>query len=302
MKEFFKNYKKELKGTVVGILIGILVMLIFWPERIAELKDKEQVAITVDGKNITADSIYKGMKNKYSANEIVEQVDRIILDKKYTITDDDLEEIKKNAENYYSTYQSYYNITKEEFLKQNNFDSEDDFLKYLELDYKRNKLVNEYLETSVTDKEIEEYYNDNYFTPFKVEHILVKTKDNDNADTMVVLENEILGKPFDSNDAAAMLRKLSGRVHRVLTGVAVFYKTQNLVEVVETKVWFRSLSEIEINAYVATGEPFDKAGAYGIQGRGAVLVEKIDGCYNNVVGLPLTRLYQMMAQIGVKGF
>ena len=71
---------------------------------------------------------------------------------------------------------------------------------------------------------------------------------------------------------------------------------------VETKVWFRSLSEIEINAYVATGEPFDKAGAYGIQGRGAVLVEKIDGCYNNVVGLPLTRLYQMMAQIGVKGF
>ena len=97
MKEFFNNYKKELKGTVVGILIGILVMLIFWPERIAELKDKEQVAITVDGKNITADSIYKGMKNKYSANEIVEQVDRIILDKKYTITDDDLKEIKKNA-------------------------------------------------------------------------------------------------------------------------------------------------------------------------------------------------------------
>ena len=122
------------------------------------------------------------------------------------------------------------------------------------------------------------------------------------ADTMVVLENEILGKPFASNDAAVMLRKLSGRVNRVLTGVAVFYKTQNLVEVVETKVWFRSLSEIEINAYVATGEPFDKAGAYGIQGRGAVLVEKIDGCYNNVVGLPLTRLYQMMAQIGVKGF
>ena len=122
------------------------------------------------------------------------------------------------------------------------------------------------------------------------------------ADTMVVLENEILGKPFDSNDAAVMLRKLSGRVHRVLTGVAVFYKTQNLVEVVETKVWFRSLSEIEINAYVATGEPFDKAGAYGIQGRGAVLGEKIEGCYNNVVGLPLTRLYQMMAQIGVKGF
>lgn len=122
------------------------------------------------------------------------------------------------------------------------------------------------------------------------------------ADTMVVLEDLILGKPCDSNDAAVMLRQLSGRVHRVLTGVAVFYKTQELVEVVETKVCFRSLSEVEISDYVLTGEPLDKAGAYGIQGRGAVLVEKIDGCYNNVVGLPLTRLYQMMAQIGVRGF
>ena len=121
----------------------------------------------------------------------------------------------------------------------------------------------------------------------------------DNAEKVVAVN--ALGKG-QVVDAAVMLRKLSCRVHRVLTGVAVFYKTQNLVEIVETKVWFRSLSEIEINAYVATGEPFDKAGAYGIQGRGAVLVEKIDGCYNNVVGLPLTRLYQMMAQIGVKGF
>ena len=115
------------------------------------------------------------------------------------------------------------------------------------------------------------------------------------ADTMVVLENEILGKPFDSNDAAVMLRKLSGRVHRVLTGVAVFYKTQNLVEVVETKVWFRSLSEIEINAYVTTGEPFDKAGAYGIQGTFSIYVSGIEGDYFNVVGLPVSRLYHEFA-------
>ena len=122
------------------------------------------------------------------------------------------------------------------------------------------------------------------------------------ADTVVVLEQEILGKPADRSEAAAMLRKLSGRMHRVLTGVAVFYNDRELVEVAETKVWFRSLSEAEILAYTATGEPLDKAGAYGIQGRGAILVEKIEGCYNNVVGLPLTRLYQMMAQIGVRGF
>ncbi len=122
------------------------------------------------------------------------------------------------------------------------------------------------------------------------------------ADTVVVLEQEILGKPADRSEAVVMLHKLSGRMHRVLTGVAVFYNDRELVEVAETKVWFRSLSEAEILAYAATGEPLDKAGAYGIQGRGAILVEKIEGCYNNVVGLPLTRLYQMMAQIGVRGF
>lgn len=122
------------------------------------------------------------------------------------------------------------------------------------------------------------------------------------ADTVVVLEEKILGKPQSPADAAKMLHILAGKCHRVLTGVAVFYKEHELIEVVETKVWFRELSNEEIAAYVATGEPLDKAGAYGIQGRGALFVEKIEGCYNNVVGLPLTRLYQMMAKIGVRGF
>lgn len=121
------------------------------------------------------------------------------------------------------------------------------------------------------------------------------------ADTVVVLDEQILGKPGDAQDADRMLRLLSGRCHRVLTGVAVFFEEQQAVAVAETQVWFRVLTEAEIAAYVATGEPLDKAGAYGIQGRGAILVEKIDGCYNNVVGLPLTRLYQMLAQMGVEG-
>lgn len=122
------------------------------------------------------------------------------------------------------------------------------------------------------------------------------------ADTVVASEGKILGKPVDDQAAAMMLRQLSGKCHRVLTGVAVFFKEKHLIEVEETKVWFRNLSDSEIAAYIKTGEPFDKAGAYGIQGRGAILVEKIEGCYSNVVGLPLTRLYQMMEQIGVRGF
>ena len=121
------------------------------------------------------------------------------------------------------------------------------------------------------------------------------------ADTVVVLDNQILGKPKDAADAVRMLTELSGRTHKVLTGVAVSFDGTQLAEVCETEVIFRNLTAAEIADYVATGEPLDKAGAYGIQGRGAVFVEKINGCYNNVVGLPLTRLHLMLAKLGVDG-
>lgn len=119
------------------------------------------------------------------------------------------------------------------------------------------------------------------------------------ADTIVVIDNVILGKPQDAAAAKAMLQRLSGRTHQVMTGVAVRYKGQQLSKVCVTDVSFRQLTAEEIDAYIATGEPMDKAGAYGIQGRGAVLVEKINGCYNNVVGLPLSLLYLMMQRLGV---
>ena len=120
------------------------------------------------------------------------------------------------------------------------------------------------------------------------------------ADTVVVAEGVILGKPQDAEEAVKMLKQLSGKTHKVLTGIAIAYAGEILAEVCETKVVFRELSEDEIKQYVATGEPLDKAGAYGIQGKGAVLVEKIDGCYNNVVGLPLTRMQLILAKLGVR--
>ena len=119
------------------------------------------------------------------------------------------------------------------------------------------------------------------------------------ADTVVVAEGVILGKPQNAEDAVEMLKQLSGKTHKVLTGIAVSYTGEMLAEVCETKVMFRDLTDEEIKNYVATGEPLDKAGAYGIQGKGAVLVEKIDGCYNNVVGLPLTRMQLILAKLGV---
>jgi len=120
------------------------------------------------------------------------------------------------------------------------------------------------------------------------------------ADTVVVIDEAVLGKPLNKENAVEMLFRLSGRSHQVMTGVAVRYRGQEKAAVCITKVYFRQLTAAEITAYVNTGEPLDKAGAYGIQGKGALLVEKIEGCYNNVVGLPLTMLYSMLVELGVK--
>ena len=119
------------------------------------------------------------------------------------------------------------------------------------------------------------------------------------ADTIVVIDDVVLGKPHDAHEAAAILARLSGRKHEVLTAVAVACAGKEIARVCATEVFFRELTKAEIAAYVAMGEPLDKAGAYGIQGKGALLVKKIEGCYNNVVGLPLTMLDSMLKEIGV---
>lgn len=112
------------------------------------------------------------------------------------------------------------------------------------------------------------------------------------ADTIVVSEGKILGKPRDDKDAFSMLRKLSGRVHQVYTGYCVMRISDayTVCENVCTDVKFKELTDERINGYIATGEPMDKAGAYGIQGLGAMLIERINGDYFNVVGLPVSML------------
>ncbi len=120
------------------------------------------------------------------------------------------------------------------------------------------------------------------------------------ADTLVFLGDEALGKPRDEADAERMLRLLSGRVHQVATGVAVLYRGQERLEAEVTRVRFAELTEREIRAYAATGEPMDKAGGYGIQGRGSVLIRGIDGDYFNVMGLPIRKVYEMLLSFGVR--
>ena len=114
------------------------------------------------------------------------------------------------------------------------------------------------------------------------------------ADTSVVLDEEILGKPTDASDARRMLQRLSGRTHRVLTGIAAVTSVGVVSDVETTEVVFAEISSQELDAYCATSEPLDKAGAYGIQGYAARWIPRIDGCYFNVMGLPIARVVKLI--------
>ena len=120
------------------------------------------------------------------------------------------------------------------------------------------------------------------------------------ADTTVVVLNEIAGKPIDENDARRMLKLLSGKWHEVLTGVSLVNDGKVTSDIALTRVKFAKLSEEEIDWYISTGEAMDKAGAYGIQGYASRFVERIEGSYSNVVGLPVQMVYRMIADCGLR--
>lgn len=120
------------------------------------------------------------------------------------------------------------------------------------------------------------------------------------ADTIVVLDNQVLNKPADPADAVRMITSLQGRAHQVITGVVLVAPGRELVAHETTTVWIRPLTRPQIERYVNTGEPLDKAGAYGIQGHAAALVERIEGCYYNVVGLPLARVVRMLTELDLE--
>lgn len=158
--------------------------------------------------------------------------------------------------------------------------------------------------------EVEEYFPEGLTPSQVVEYIsrekaeaAVKLCGSDDiiitADTMVFLDHDRLGKPRDEVHALEMLTALQGRRHTVCTGVTVQQGTRFFTESESTFVYFRSASEAELRNYIATGEPLDKAGAYGVQGRGALLVERLEGDFFNVMGLPVLRLSRMLKRFGV---
>ena len=157
--------------------------------------------------------------------------------------------------------------------------------------------------------QVEEWYPQGLTPPEIVSYIsreksqAVTSEDDEiviTADTMVFLDDQRLGKPQDEADALRMLTALQGRRHTVCTGVTVRQGDRVLTESEATGVIFRPAEESELRAYIATGEPMDKAGSYGVQGKGALLVERLEGDFFNVMGLPVLRLSRMLAQFGIK--
>ena len=162
------------------------------------------------------------------------------------------------------------------------------------------EVIESHFDEDSVEKEYEPYYLAKFLAFEKAKDVF--TRFNQcivvGADTMVIFNGEVYGKPKDKEDARRMLKNLSGNVHEVVTGVAILAKDGRFaIDSEITKVYFNELSEDDIDAYISTGEYKGKAGGYGIQGRGAVLVKKIEGSYTNVVGLPIEVLCRMFQKI-----
>lgn len=203
--EFFDKYHLAIYGALGGILVTILVVVLIWPDRIATLKDGTQPVATIDGMTLTADELYEDMKDIYSVSSLLDKLDTKILTDKYPDTDEMDDEVTSQAENYYKAYEQYYKMSKEDFLKQNGFNTEKKFLEYLKLNNRRTKYVKEYTENEVTDKEIDKYYEDKVYGDINTKHMLVKVDSSASDDDKKEAENlakEIIskldeGKTFD---------------------------------------------------------------------------------------------------------
>ena len=208
MTKFFNLYEKHkltIYGFIAGTLLTILVVILIWPDRIAKLEDGREPVAEIEGTVVTADELYEDMKEVYSISLLHNKIDNIILEEKYPETDEMNEEIQEQADNYYNIYEQYYNQDKVAFLADNGFSSESEFLDYLRLDYRRSKYAEEYVEALVTEKEINEYYENEVYGDINTKHILVKVDSSATDEEKTEAENlakEIIskldeGKTFD---------------------------------------------------------------------------------------------------------
>lgn len=195
-----KVNKDELLKMLSSFILGVLLMLLFYPDRIAKLENGEEVAIKIGDKNITADAMYTKLKEKYAIYELLDIVDSNILYDMYELTEEDNEEIENRADNYIRYYEENHNISEEEFLENNGFANLNEFKKYLELDHLRKKYYDEYLTKQISEEEIEDYYDEEVFAPFNIEHILVKISNDVTDEDAKEKAQEILDRLDDGED------------------------------------------------------------------------------------------------------
>ena len=204
--EWFDKYRLAIYGVIGGVLVSVFVTILIWPDRIAKLEDGKEPVAEIDGLVITAEDLYEDMKQIYSISSLLEKIDNKILEEKYPENDEMEDEVKSQAENYYNIYDQY-GTSKEEFLANNGFGSEAAFLAYLRLDYRRNKYVEDYIKSLITEDEIQDYYDDNVYGDINTKHILVKvnnTATDEEKEEAKKLAEEIItklneGKTFDED-------------------------------------------------------------------------------------------------------
>ena len=177
-----------------GALVVALITVIIWPDRIATLSDGTQPVVKVNGETITADFLYEEMKKNYSISYLIEYIDKAILDKKYEETDEMKEEVEKTAQNYFDMYQQYYGMDGATFLAQNGFESKEQFLDTLKLDYRRKLYYDDYLKSQITDEQIQKYYDEKVYGDINTQHILVQINEDMKEEDAKKLAEEIIGK------------------------------------------------------------------------------------------------------------
>lgn len=169
-----KVTKERIMMFLSGLFVGLLCMIIFYPDRIAELENGEQVAVKVGKSDITANDLYSTLKDETVLNKLLEIIDKTILEKKYELDDEDLKSIEETANSYIEHYVNE-GYTKEQFFSEYGFESDEDFQKYLQLDYRRNLYYQDYLDKSISDEDIDKFYENSVYGTIKTEHILVKS-------------------------------------------------------------------------------------------------------------------------------
>ena len=229
--------RKIIYGFVGGVLLGLLIMVLFTPKRIATLKDGSQPIAKLDGKNITSNELYTMMKDHYSISLLLDKIDDDLLTKLYPEDNEMKETVNSTAENYIKQYEQY-GYTEEQFLSSSGFSNHNDFLNYLKLDYRRKKYEDKYIEDSITDKDIQKYYDENVVGDINCQHILVPVKSDEDSEGLTEDEAKKL--------AEEIIKKINDG--KSWEDIQKEYKDKTTYEDLKYQSWDASLEESFLKA------------------------------------------------------